>query len=394
MSFKHKKLIVFVQSLFLIMLLSSCDLILEEEDKTSITVGNISRCINTQNILLIDNCYVYHDHDGVYVLENGEGKKILDTKGKISFTAYHDSIILKEEQSDVIYQIGLDGTILRQAPFLEACYSMYALNDILFCSDWEQKIVKAYNIVFDFSKLPMEGEFFNRQFILKKPYINEEWSVYEDETCMILSTRTTYESSLPIVYFTIFQKGIKQPVFEFGENSDFYYEFDSMRLQDISLVSNAVIEYDMNQQEKMYYDLGCPFNCQLEKENIVIEDQLIVALVRNSFSGMVGCSPMLSKHKKDTLLVINKEDKSVLHMIDTKQGERLLYADSKTALTYFEGKLYTYDVENWQVTNMTEASFVKKDNEYYFETCHDKLFVYENEKVIEILDLKDLLKEM
>lgn len=389
MSSNRKKLLLLIQIMFFTFLLSSCELLMEEADNTSITVGNVSRVINTKNVLLIDDYYLYHDFDGIYKIENAEKEKIFNTEGNTYIAAYNDSIIIRSELSNDIYQIGLDGTVIKQVAFSGVCDSMYVINDILYCTDRKENLVKAYDISKDFREIPMDHNFFSSQFIIKKPYNDEEWFAYEDETSTILSTRTPH-GLLAEANFIIFQGDELQPAFEFGEDKDFYYQYDSTELLNFSLQDAAIIQYDINTQKSSYYHQNL-YRFQIAKENIVIEDQVIVAIVRNVFNSKIGCSPKLSEHKKDTLLIIDKEDKKALNMIDTRKRERILYADSKSAITYYEGKLNTYDVDSWQITMTTDASFITKDNEYYFETCHDKLFVFENSKLIEIFDFKELL---
>ena len=389
MSYNFKKLLFLVRLLIFSILLSSCELLIKDVDQTSITVGNISRCINSKNVLLINECYIYQDYDGIYKIANDKQEKIFHTEGNTYITAYNNTIIVRSELSGDLYQVGLDGIVLKQVAFSGVCDSMYAVNNILYCTNRNARLVKAYDILQDFREIPMDYNFNVSQFVIKKPYSDEEWFAYEDETSTILSTRTPHET-LAEVYFTIFQKDIFQPVFQFGENADFYYHYELTKLSNLSLSDGAIIQYDINQQNRSYSALDL-YRFQIDKENIVIEDQVIVAIVRNWFTSKIGCSPKLSEHKKDTLLIIKKEDKKVLHRIDTRKGERLLYADSKSAITYYKGKLYTYDVDSWKITKTTDASFITKNNEYYFETCHDKLFVYENDKMIKIYDFIDLL---
>jgi len=316
--------------------------------------------------------------------------EIFSLVGMKLIAAYENSIIIKPVLENSVYQIDINGTIRQQELLTSSCDSMYAVNDILYCIDSKECNVTAYSISKGFTKVIMDNNFYTSDFILKKPYLDEIWHVKENEESTILSSRTDYGVTVD-AYFAIFLEGIKQPVFyQLAKDSDYYYRYDPPEFMYFDGINGQIIKYDFKNYKYFHFDPD-PAHDYIGDENISVESEKIVAIAQDAIK-KIGHSPVLSEHRKDTLLVIDEENKKLIEKIETKRYERLVYADSLKAITYYEGELYTYDVENWMVTKRTDGSFIKKNEEYFFETCHDKLFVYENDKLIEVLDLDELLQ--
>ena len=77
----------------------------------------------------------------------------------------------------------------------------------------------------------------------------------------------------------------------------------------------------------------------------------------------------------------------VENQVKTRQFERVIYADTEKAMTYYNGKILTYNINDWKVIKKQDASYIKNNGSYDFETCGEKIFVYQDDKVIKIIDI-------
>lgn len=123
-------------------------------------------------------------------------------------------------------------------------------------------------------------------------------------------------------------------------------------------------------------------NSFFEKTPYFADEKYIISFAKITTSrsiardgGSTSTSCEMSKHKSD---IINSDDctKSLLH--STRTFERILYADSKYAITYYDGKYLTYSIDGWKVTDEKPAEEIKTGGSYTFETCGDYIFVFDD----------------
>ncbi|MCR5601275.1 MAG: hypothetical protein K6G33_11110 [Ruminococcus sp.] len=82
-------------------------------------------------------------------------------------------------------------------------------------------------------------------------------------------------------------------------------------------------------------------------------------------------------HQSDIVAVINSDDMKIEKRHETKKGERILYADSEKAVTYYHGKYITRSLKDWKKLNSQKASEIKKYGKYSFDACGDYVFVFD-----------------
>ena len=74
----------------------------------------------------------------------------------------------------------------------------------------------------------------------------------------------------------------------------------------------------------------------------------------------------------------DKNDFSKQFEHKTKTFERIIYADSEKAITYYDGEYLTYSLEDWKVIDKQDADDIKDDGSYFFEACGEYIFVFDN----------------
>ena len=86
----------------------------------------------------------------------------------------------------------------------------------------------------------------------------------------------------------------------------------------------------------------------------------------------------VKEHISDIIAVIDANDMKIEKEHKTKKGERILYADTVKAITYYSGKYITYSTKNWKKIDSHKASEIKKNGSYTFETCGNYIFVFDD----------------
>jgi hypothetical protein len=61
-----------------------------------------------------------------------------------------------------------------------------------------------------------------------------------------------------------------------------------------------------------------------------------------------------------------------------KKYERIIYADDKKVVTYYNGKYVTYSADEWKVTDENNADEIKDGGKYTFEACGEYVFVFDD----------------
>ena len=88
-------------------------------------------------------------------------------------------------------------------------------------------------------------------------------------------------------------------------------------------------------------------------------------------------SDEMKNHDHDYIVIIDKNDFEVKDK-KTKTFERILYANSEKAITYYKGKYLTYSLNDWKVTDKQSASEIKEGGSYNFVSCGEYIFVFDN----------------
>ena len=122
-----------------------------------------------------------------------------------------------------------------------------------------------------------------------------------------------------------------------------------------------------------------------EKTPYYTDERYIISVAQQTtsrsitrYKGHVANSSEMSKHKNDSLYIINSNDYTKSFQQCTRTFERILYADSKKTITYYNGKYLTYSLDKWKVISSQPADEIQKGGSYTFESCGDYIFVFDN----------------
>ena len=115
------------------------------------------------------------------------------------------------------------------------------------------------------------------------------------------------------------------------------------------------------------------------------DEKYIISVAQTTTSRSIGrnggptsTSCEMSKHKSDHLYIINTVDCTKSLERNTKTFERILYADNKKAITYYNGKYLTYSLDDWRIIASQEAVEIQNRGSYTFETCGDYIFIFDS----------------
>lgn len=121
-----------------------------------------------------------------------------------------------------------------------------------------------------------------------------------------------------------------------------------------------------------------------EKTPYFADEKYIVSVAQITTSrsiardgGPAATTCKMSNHKSDCLYIINTDDCTKSLQYSTNTFERIIYADSKKAITYYNGKYLTYSLDDWSVIDSQAAVEIQNRGSYTFEACGDYIFIFD-----------------
>lgn len=94
----------------------------------------------------------------------------------------------------------------------------------------------------------------------------------------------------------------------------------------------------------------------------------------------------LKDHVRDYVVLMDVKDGKRKTCFKTKQGEKILYADSEKVLTFYNDAYRLYDYDKNVLKKIDSKKYGKSGN-YYAELCKDIVFIYKNDRVIDKIEL-------
>lgn len=88
-------------------------------------------------------------------------------------------------------------------------------------------------------------------------------------------------------------------------------------------------------------------------------------------------SDRLKDHHKD-IIEITDTNGNFIATHETKKHERIIFYDNEKAVTYYNGKYRTYDLNDWHLISKQTADEIQNDGSYTFESCGDYVFVFDD----------------
>lgn len=87
----------------------------------------------------------------------------------------------------------------------------------------------------------------------------------------------------------------------------------------------------------------------------------------------------LELNKYDIYALTDLKSGKITNQHKTRKYERIIYADTQKAITYYRGNYITYSTDNWKEVKSQKADEIKKDGNYFFDTCGDYIFVFDDD---------------
>lgn len=180
-----------------------------------------------------------------------------------------------------------------------------------------------------------------------------------------------------IVSFEIFSNEFtpvfRYNIFGFAEINDALFS--------LSIRSSEFVQKPLNEDDKSKDVVSLPDKAKYSDDFIIDKGELIIIGTQIEFppfkAKAIDFSPELENHGYDVLIKINLSSQE-MYSHRTNRFERILYADSKKVITYYDGKYLTYLVEEWEVIAEQPADEIKSGGSYTFETCGDYIFVFDD----------------
>ena len=142
----------------------------------------------------------------------------------------------------------------------------------------------------------------------------------------------------------------------------------------IDLDSNDTVQIDLAAMFKAYYVYA-----DIEDDSlcVVMTDTSEKISFGGGHSNELDISS-LELHKYDIYALTDMKSGKIINQHKTRKYERIIYADTKKAITYYRGNYITYSTDNWKEVESQKADEIKKDGSYFFDTCGDYVFVFDN----------------
>lgn len=87
----------------------------------------------------------------------------------------------------------------------------------------------------------------------------------------------------------------------------------------------------------------------------------------------------LKNHGCDSVFTYDVQSRERKDKHDFRTFERVIGISADHVVTYYKGKYLTYSRDGWKVVSEQKAGDIKKDGKYYFETCGEYVFVFDDD---------------
>ncbi len=87
----------------------------------------------------------------------------------------------------------------------------------------------------------------------------------------------------------------------------------------------------------------------------------------------------LKNHGCDSVFTYDVQSRERKEKHDFRTFERVIGISADHVVTYYKGKYLTYSRDGWKVVSEQKTGEIKKDGKYYFETCGEYVFVFDDD---------------
>lgn len=391
--------------------------IINTTNVAKIIIESFEDTYSQRHVAQYNDIYFYYDNKCLYKDENGVKSLILKDIQDISaiavdetkiYIGQYDKIKVLDYKGDI--SIEKEGFADISQLYVDMQY-LYILDDrkIVLLDKKDMKKINRFNAIKDSKiiKTKYEKEVFyiediknskdtfivgfsvlrdrvNSEVVTYENYVNDT-GIYEslirsDDNAVVIGNKgrqfwyfhnelytITYGWPLNLERYTL-NNNRQEEVINFAENITF--KENNSRIEDNELI--LIGQYNHNNQygyKHLIYKL-------LSEEPL--------------YDGQHGleifCDSELLYHSFDSIYIYDLLNDELSCQHKTNSGERIIYADGKKAITYYNHMLNTYSLKDWTLQKQEQADYIENQGSYYFELCGNKIFVYnEQDKLLNII---------
>lgn len=236
----------------------------------------------------------------------------------------------------------------------------------------------------------------------KKLYIQNERVNFTNDAINLSETEVIYSKISDFHCFkyekfdgvSIYSKEDNKPILKY---CDEYSGFIPFINDDKVIISDSAYRSRVSFYRYSLSNMSCQGSVMLPIANYIpfyvqtVSDKIIYVATSEPLDPHVSRieARQLKYHIEDSVLIIDADSLEIEKHHETKKYERILYADTEKAITYYKGNYCTYSMSDWKLLEKQSAREIKNGGSYSFEVCGDLLFVFDEEsgKLLNTIDI-------
>lgn len=344
------------------------------------TIINVSDDYMSNNICLINNEYYYAKNNSIISWDGNE--KLSNINNPL---IYCDKQYIYIFSDKILYKYNVDFILIEEYELGIDVISFSVKDNLAFLCDNSYK-----TSIIDLEKneeitIPSEKKSFS---ISEVEYPENKIEYSETDNMKIFSSNNNNIISF-FSYAVIMDNQIvnrcrnRQGKYIIDQNEDKIFISSSLN-------SNITKLYKFNYKNDKYISVDLPkeytpTKITYDKTNIIFIGTKLPLNPHIPISKVNA----IKNHEADCLSIINIDNMQIKKEYKTREKERLLYADTEKAITYYKNNYLTYSLDNWEKIKSQQAEEIKPGGSYTFETFDNYIFVFDDnsDKLINTIDI-------
>ena len=321
----------------------------------------------------VNDLIVYLDSDGIYC-KNSKGN--ID---KYEYDLYNNAYIFFSPSVDSkkIFQLDYFGNVIKIHNISHSIYDMYFVDDILYVlnySDINMRYdIKAYSSVDDMKIIDLDKCPYDYNITVEKKFFSANIQIINNRNHCYLKITDKNEKT---VFCNVYNKKNAKQIFL--SKTDMTASLYDNKLILFPLKSGKLNNYYIiNIDNGKVVESGTTFNIDYSYQPIKQSDKYLIIIAQYSHYAK-GFTDNVSEQIDGDRIILWNYETSHFEEKKTKNHERIIYANSQKAITYYKGKYLTYSLEDWSLIKKQSVDEIKEGGSYTFESCGDYIFVFDN----------------
>ena len=329
----------------------------------------------------VNDLIVYLDSDGIYC-KNSKGNidKICNISiAKTSTVTADEEFIFFSPSVDSkkIFQLDYFGNVIKIHNISHSIYDMYFVDDILYVlnySDINMRYdIKAYSSVDDMKIIDLDKCPYDYNITVEKNFFSANIQIINNRNHCYLKITDKNEKT---VFCNVYNKKNAKQIFL--SKTDMTASLYDNKLILFPLKSGKLNNYYIiNIDNGKVVESGTTFNIDYSYQPIKQSDKYLIIIAQYSHYAK-GFTDNVSEQIDGDRIILWNYETSHFEEKKTKKHERIIYANSQKAITYYKGKYLTYSLEDWSLIKKQSVDEIKEGGSYTFESCGDYIFVFDN----------------